>query len=394
MHKSIFVLLFLSFVYVTYGEDYLVDHFELTAQKSFPSEDMNKNNTIIKSFNGTYYFFEKPSVEVQKNSELIIYKDSAGIVSKLSFALSENNWITDFVVDNNNLVIISVSYFYFYKVDNGKLILERKIEDKDRRGYSSSYLCSNGNVLLAECCFACGNPGTLITVIDRQSGTVTKKELPNPKGYQLTFFCPKRLISFYNDKLAVADVTDFSIRIYDSQVNLLEVISMKTDWVRNQIFENELDKMGTSSRKLTSNVGYFQNQSNIISKIMYCDFISDSTILVCTSILDSNYHNQLEKATYYLLKKQTEAWSISRVFQSFPIAPGVINKSPIEYYFKLPYYQVNNGRIQFTSMCKLDLDAVEYKNKSNKFFYDTEKNYLENNPLIYSLHEFKIVEKK
>lgn len=301
---KILIIMLLNSNYLLTNES-IVTHFNLTKQLILQKGGVDPFDYLIYFGNNKLYVTIKPPFVVKKGDDIIFHCIDDKREIEMKIKLPYEDWLVHFTVYNNSLFILGQYYVYHFEnvFSKGKPILKHKYETDDMYEYIYFY---NNRLVLAKSCFSCSQQHTKVFIIDLSLNKNFKHIFENPIGFPLTTFKPRKIISFYKNTFLVSDITQYKIKIFDGNFNLIqELIRSSSEWDKdsNKKFNNNLIKI-KNFKDLQKYMNYFSQAESKYYTIVNADFINDKTILVCYSTSLKNPNGEFEY--YYDIWKKDE----------------------------------------------------------------------------------------
>lgn len=232
---------------------------------------VNNENVKAVKFNNSYFLIEKKLKTIEL-SEINKYKNKL-IDSNF------NGTLLDIDIDSSHIVYntyTSINY-YNYNKENSllklKLELSEYIELKNNKTYS--YTC----YLAAKECKS--KQRTYVQELNSFKDSSKKNIFPEPKGIDLTGFVPIKEITLLDSIIAISDIIDYNIKLYNRDKNILDSIVLNPIGWKQYSGTLPIYDCGPYINN------FFQECYNIIdnySRLKLLNTLNDSTLFVtwCT----------------------------------------------------------------------------------------------------------------
>lgn len=286
MRKCFFIVFIISIsikIDYLFAQQSIVTKFKLAKQLILPVEGYDPFDYMISYNDNKLYATIKPSFEIKKEQRISFFCIDNKRCLEIKIKLHNDDWLINFTVNNDDLYILGQYYVYhFGGILNYKPKLIKKFQIDDM--YKSIYYF-NRKICLLKSCFSCFEQNTKAYIIDLKKNTVSSHIFESPIGFPLTYFQPRRIISFFKNSILVSDITKYQVRIYDTKFQLIsEFRRPSIDWDKdsNVNFNKKLTQLKTLKDLLKYGV-YFTEATDKYYTIVNVDFLDDTTILVCYS---------------------------------------------------------------------------------------------------------------
>lgn len=377
--------IWLIFSLATYSQTNVMTYFKLENQYILKGTLLNPQNSLVKYFDNSIYTIKRHLKEVEVKDTIKIYKKNTQEEKLYKLFLKQKDWINDFTVFENKFVFLGQYFIHIYRIV-GKDIVFDKVVSTLGKWFDVIESGAEGKVILWSSCWSCYNRGMRIAIFDlSQEKFVIEKTLPDPLGFPLATFQPRRIVSHYGKQFAVADITEYSIKIYDDNFDLQFNITRKPEkWAQQADLYKELEA--------TKRVNDIFNESSKFEKINYknssihlIDFLDDSTLFVCWSTDNMNNSDSTGmplKFLYDIWKKNDKGkWYLHKK----DLVNVFFHKSE-KFHFDefnklLTNYTVSNGKLILSSVFPFLLNSFDLQSITFKELWEQQEKYIKQNGL-------------
>ncbi len=384
--KLIFTLIFVLITSTALGDEF-GKYFQIKNQFLLPKSGINPVHCIYQYYKNDLYLSEKPTKKYNSKDYFIIYKMNANATEKYMLKLNEDLWLGDFSISDEKIILLTSDKLIVYKNElNPKNYQEISLNDM----YESIFI-EFDKIILTKSCFSCDNPSTIVAIYDLKTlDKISEKVFDNQKGFPMTYFHPKRIINYGFGNIAISDITNYSIRIYDLNYKLKNVINFKIDnWGSNSALNPKFEKMKDID-KLNQNMSYYLSV-NSGDMIHFVDFLSPNELLVCrTSKIDST-NSMYNYDVWELIKGN---WQIKYNGLRNPIYSGDDFVSYNNFLAPFNSYTVSNGVILMFFPLPFDLKQMITNKETNKSMKAKANDYFGVNDITGSVFIIKPISNK
>ncbi len=211
-------------------------------------------------------------------------------IDSLSFQLPDDivyiSFAADYDISKKYIALLTYDNIIIYNNDSN--IIKPIVRFNTRHTYSNIKI-SGDSCIIYGCEISSSNMGskthTTIGIIDIiQEKFVLKSELPDPQGVNFTLFTPRKLIDYDDGKLLLSDATNYLIRIFDNDLNILDTISrkpIKWQYIDDNSYNKvKLPKLINGSYDVKATINSLRPLLNSGSLIKKVNFINNYTILI------------------------------------------------------------------------------------------------------------------
>ncbi len=198
----------------------------------------------------------------------------------------ENNnkeFIVDFDANNEYLVVLNWKEALIYKFEKNTYIFNDKYCCSSYRNVS----IKENFLILCECKITSftmnkKNHTQILKYDIKKKEIISDEWLPNPEGFQFTFFGPRNLIEANSNYTLVADAINYKIKAYNSKNEVTDEISRKdVDWKTHPTTDSILKSIYITNTEIKYEIDKLRPLTGLISLIHRMSFINDSTFVFC-----------------------------------------------------------------------------------------------------------------
>ncbi len=253
---------------------YLSKYFIL--QNQFIVDSVPSGLKKVQKYKEKYYIYpyEKYTNGIKKGKEIeLIEFNPYGERTLHKFEIPIETWVYNIVKTEKYYVIVAdgviIVYNKYYKIEKSFML---------DFGACDYYLFDSKIVLLNDSFGISGNsePPTFVEIDLSKMAVSKKRNLPMPKGSAFSSMKPREIFSFYNGKIIVSDITEYKIRIYNYNLELINNINYKpVNWKSNSKLISEIENC-KDFNTFRAEIEKYKNIS-LIERVV---FLNDTTLMV------------------------------------------------------------------------------------------------------------------
>lgn len=356
------------------------------------------NQLCIKYNNENYYLYQHDFEANFKTDSLLIIKMNNKELKYLNVYLPKKDWVLDFAINDSLLFILSSTYIHKYKYynDDFSLINSYDIIDSidnkiNKLGYQKIDFFDNSLAIYSSIFGKLYQKPKIKLYNYHTMKVINYKEFENTKGAMLNYEQAKRCFTVYNNRLALSDLSEYNIKIYDKYFNYINSINYQpTNWIYNEYLNEIKDEIDNVSNFDEFRMQYVKKYS-MLPKICTVDFINDTCVIISRDLNNNKY------SCYDLWIEKDNKWSLVqsdlydiRKEMAAKYMQNIIGNNYKAFYVFSKYYVVNQNVIIPTDKpIKLDSNirkmTYEELNKKVERYY--ENNSKDNTTLLF--YKFK-----
>lgn len=377
MKTLIIVMLF--FVSLQSKAENIQDHFEIE-QILLPEEFIVSENIYLCENNGSVYaiyfddisndtiklsiFSKTINVKVDINHDIIRDIDRRGTIESVDLNI---NYLT--ILYSDRLIIVKHDNYQNFKIDNIIKLTE----------FYDDLLLFEDKIILTVCALNSSKiPVTGFSVYEFEEKILVDYSVAPPAGIELSVYQPKHNLTTNEYFVAISDIVNYRIKLYDMKNNFLDSISKEPF---NQDLAEFYDFITTNNnkgiRKYIEEIGhYHRNLRQIIKSI----FLNDTTLLIYWT--DDTRHIKNEYYFDLWIYNQNE-WQVYK--------ENLNNYKPkmedlCQSKFPIPNsFNCVNNLLFFTVPIPIDLYSIHYVDKTFKELETVLTEYYIEHNLRYSI---------
>ena len=275
MKCIVFLLIILGGIYVNAGDN-VNELFELKRQYIIDDE-INPYCFLLKDGGDKIYGLNNKMTAFRKGDSVELFVLNEGIEKKY-LRSPEEIWIKSFEVVDNVLYLLANETIYLYDLNADSIEYYKKL---DIGIYSSDIEHIDGKLFFSKVCYTCVDSGTYFRYYDLKKGEFSRKvKLKDPDDLKLTYYNPKKLLVYIDEKIYVSDILNYRINIYDLAGNYIDKIESDEKWHRTEAFDRLMKAeymTDTDFRKKSREV---RQEARKIDMIQRIDFLDNDRLMI------------------------------------------------------------------------------------------------------------------
>lgn len=353
-------------------------------------------NQVVKIDNSKIYIINNETKRkyYSENDTLILYVNmmNSKEKKKLTCVLPQDIVIFDFDVYNNKIVFLGQNTLLFYDFEKDNLIFDYK---HSFDGNASHIKITDSVAVFYDSYISHGDGRTMIHKYNYLNRTeVYNYTFPNPEGYELSFIAPRRLIDYCDGQILLSDLSNYNLRIFDENKNLVTKFSVTPDkWKQPDNLDSSLMIVKNDPSLIHEYLGDFSSLERNNSTIQLVDFIDNKTIMVCWSSFDDNQDRQFQYYDFW--KKKDGRWHLTKsdlTDRSFNHLMEQQFSLKLHFYFSYSY-QISDSYILLKDNFPFRLSDIVKQNMTVEEVYNMKEAYYIDNPIKSSYYLFKYMGK-
>jgi len=287
MKKTIF--LFILLYSLNLHSESLLDNFKYEHSIKLDIADITKFDLITKYNNGKIYIFIKKIEQDEKGNYFnYLFKFDEKTKDYNIFKIENYRKCYTNNIDVNDRYFTLLSWdstlIYKWKDDNYYYYDNFKFD-----GWFNNIVIESNYIFLYDCVIASSTMDEdtqthLIKYDLNKEKNAIDELLPNPEGFQMTFFGPRNLIEANSNYTLVADAVNYKIKVYNSKNEVTDEIARKdVDWKTHPSIDSVLKSIDIKSTYPKESIDKLRPLTGLISLIHRMSFINDSTFVLLWS---------------------------------------------------------------------------------------------------------------
>ena len=279
MKKIILLILILNSLYLYAGEYDKVninEAFELKRQYIIDDE-INPYSFLLKDGGDKIYGLNNKIASFSKGDsiELFVFDDK---IEKRYLKSPEELWVTSFEVIDDVVYLLANETVYLYDLKADSIYCYKKL---DIGFYSFDIEHIDGKLIFRKICYTCADPGTYFRYYDLSRGELSKKvKLKDPDDLKLTYYHPKKLLVYRDEKIYVSDILNYRINIYDLDGNYIDKIESDEKWHRTEAFDHLMKAEYATDIDFRKKSGEVREEARKIDMIQRIDFLDNDCFMI------------------------------------------------------------------------------------------------------------------
>jgi len=388
--KIIFLyLIILNSVSVVIAQQYedksIINHLSIKNQFLLPPDFDDK--TIIKKCDSIIYCFKYERKSFLPTENITILAVNKTEYKRINFQLPEEDWIYDFFVNQNQILILASKKVLIFEKDDStlKLLQVIKLNLNFHR-----MIVESDKIVLLKSCFSCNEAGIKTIIINPGNNEFQLKEFDLPVGFQLSYYYPNNWIDFKNAQFLISDILKYRMTIFNSFFQKIDSLSRKMDF-----FEPTSTNPALLSKKLYSdwkNEFKYSEELNRTNKIELVNFLNDSTIIICYSNNKNKLFNEKFFYDFWKYNNLINEWEIKEQNLSNTINNMADSNITLEKLVGglVNNYQISEGSIFIIRRCSINYKDIDFEKSSKAEIINKNKEILKETGSNYSIFEFML----
>jgi len=391
MKKTIFLFIFL-FSLNLHSENFL-DNFKYDFSIKLNIPNITERDLLFKYNNGNLYILIQPLTQ-DENGKYIYYLMKYDCEKKETIYKIENldkQYVHNFDANEEYFVIINWKEAIIYKwnKDNYNFINKLNLHIGFRNFFMKNnlfvfYDCTINSKSMYE------DTQTYLLKYDLKSKEIILNEtLPNPEGFQFTFFWPRNLIEANEKFTLVADANNYKIKVYNPKNEVTDEITRKDiDWKTHPTTDSILKTIDITSNRPKESIDNLRPLTGLISLIHRMSFINDSTFVLLWS-------KPRAVAYYYFYFDiwgfRDGKWKLLKSDLQQDLDENT--KFSFNKIFMYNSYTISNSKLIIVTNYPFDLEEEKYKSMTFAELKKQTDEYYKKNDLSFTIIVYEYVEK-
>ncbi|NLO18459.1 MAG: hypothetical protein GX121_01030 [Ignavibacteria bacterium] len=390
MKKLIFLILFLF--NINLHSESLLENFKYDFSVKLDISDITERDLLFKYNNGNLYILIQPLTQDEKGNYIYYLmkydKEKKETIYKIENQDKQDGH--DFDANEEYFVITNWKEVIIYKWDQDNYYYNDKLSHNGYRNFSMK----NNIFLFYDCTINStsmnGKSQTYLLKYDLNNREIILDEtLPNPNGFQMTFFQPRNLIEANANFTLVADANNYKIKVYNPKNEVFDEIKRDdVDWITDPSTDSILKEIDITSTNPKESIDKLRPLTGLISLIHRMSFINDTTFVLLWSkpraVADYYFYFDIwgfRDGKWKLLKSDLQQDLDENAQFSF-------NKI-----FMYNSYTINNSKLILVTNYPFDLEEEKYKNMTFAELKKQTNEYYKKNELSFTIIVYEYVEK-
>ncbi len=391
MKKAIF--LFILFFSLNLHSESFLDNFRYDFSIKLEFPDITERDLLFKYNNGNLYILIQPLTQ-DENGNYIYYLMKYDSEKKETIYKIENQdklSVHNFDVNEEYFVLLIWKRVLIFKWKDDNYYYENKFR---YYGNFDNIVLDNNFIFLYDCFITSftmyeDTQTHLIKYDLNKEKMVIDEWLPNPVGFQMTFFQPRNLIEANSNFTLVADAINYKIKVYNSKNEVTDSITRKDiDWKTHPTTDSILKTIDITSNRPKESIDNLRPLTGLISLIHRMSFINDSTFVLLWSKprAVAYYYFYFDiwgfrDGKWKLLKSDLQQDLDENTNFSF-------NKI-----FMYNSYTISNSKLIIVTNYPFDLEEEKYKSMTFAELKKQTDEYYKKNDLSFTIIVYEYVEK-
>ncbi len=392
--KKLIFLFSILFSLNLYSES-LLENFKYEHSIRLDIPDITKFDLITKYNNGNIYIFIKQIEKDEKGNYFnYLFKFDEKTKDYKIFKIENNRkcYTNNIDVNDRYFTLLSWDSTLIYKWKDDNYYYEDNFIFK---GWFDNIVIDNDFIILYDCGIASStmNEDTQTHLIKydlKKEKNVIDELLPNPEGFQFTFFGPRNLIEANSNFTLVADANNYKIKVYNSKNEVTDEIARNdVDWKTHPTTDSILKSIDITNTEIKYEIDKLRPFTGLISLIHRMSFINDSTFVLLWSkpkaVADYFLYFDIwgfRNGKWNLLKSDLQQDLEENAQFSF-------DKLPI---YNITY-SISNSKLFVITNYPFDLEEENYKTMTFAELKKQTDEYYKKNDLSFTIIVYEYVEK-
>jgi len=393
MKKTIF--LFILIFSINLHSECLLENFKHNFSFKLNIADINQNDLIIKYKNDNLYIFVKP-IEQDKEGNYFNYLIKYNNTKKESIVLKIENkgkyQAYNIDINEKYFALLCWKRVLIYKWENNNY------HYNDEFKYDGSFdniVLDKNFIFLYDCCIASStmdeDTQTHLIKYDLEKEKIVFDEwLPNPDGFQFTFFGPRNLIEANEKFTLVADANNYKIKVYNPKNDAIDEITRNdVDWKTHPTTDSILKTIYITSNRPKESIDNLRPLTGLISLTHRMSFINDSTFVLLWS-------KPWETPFYYFFYFDIWGFRDGKWKLLKKDLRQVLDENALFNFDKMEItnsYTISNSKLILVTDYPFDLEEEKYKFMTFAELKKQTNEYYKKNDLSFTIIVYEYVEK-
>ena len=304
----------------------------------------------------------------------------------------DKQYVHNFDANEEYFVILNWKGVLIYKWENDNYYSNDKFE------YVGSFyniVINNDFIILYDCVITSSSmrnkTQTNILKYDLQKKEIVLEQmLPNPEGFQFTFFEPRNLIEANEKFTLVADANNYKIKVYNPKNEAIDEITRNdVDWITHPTTDSILKTIDITNNRPKNSIDNLRPLTGLISLIHRMSFINDSTFVLLWS-------KPWEKPFYYFFYFDIWGFRDGKWKLLKKDLRQVLDENALFTFDKMEIansYTIRNSKLILVTNYPSDLEEEKYKSMTFAELKKQTDEYYKKNDLSFTIIVYEYVEK-
>jgi len=304
----------------------------------------------------------------------------------------DKQYVHNFDANEEYFVILNWKGVLIYKWENDNYYSNDKFE------YVGSFyniVINNDFIILYDCVITSSSmrnkTQTNILKYDLQKKEIVLEQmLPNPEGFQFTFFEPRNLIEANEKFTLVADANNYKIKVYNPKNDAIDEITRNdVDWKTHPTTDSILKTIYITSNRPKESIDNLRPLTGLISLTHRMSFINDSTFVLLWS-------KPWETPFYYFFYFDIWGFRDGKWKLLKKDLRQVLDENALFNFDKMEItnsYTISNSKLILVTDYPFDLEEEKYKFMTFAELKKQTNEYYKKNDLSFTIIVYEYVEK-